>query len=97
MPCLLPWRARPTTADITVCVAGGSDDDDTWWEQSEMVMLEAQINGLKEEAAILQEQLDSKDEALAAVHEAVSQAPPRPSPPPPAPPTLACVCVCVCL
>ena len=38
------------------------------------MMLEAQVKGLKEEAAILQEQLESKDEALTAVQQAVSQA-----------------------
>lgn len=38
------------------------------------MMLEAQVKGLKEEAAILQEQLESKDEALSAVQQAFSQA-----------------------
>jgi hypothetical protein len=47
-----------------------------WWEQGEMMMLEAQVKGLQEEAVILQEQLESKDEALIAVQQAVTQVDP---------------------
>jgi len=51
--------------------------EEKWCERereldSEVMMLEAQVNGLKEEAAVMQEQLEEKGEALEALQHTIS-------------------------
>ena len=54
-------------------------NEDRWCERErqlddEVLMLEAAVKGLKQEAAVMQEQLEEKEEALTALQQAIGQA-----------------------
>ena len=54
-------------------------NEDRWCERErqlddEVLMLEAAVKGLKQEAAVMQEQLEEKEEALTALQQAIAQA-----------------------
>ena len=78
---------RRQHAQLHAChAAAQTDADETWdanekqWHvrqerlDSEVMMMEAQVAGLKDEAALMQEQLEHKDDALTALQHAITQA-----------------------
>ena len=78
---------RRQHAQLHAChTATQTDADETWdanekqWHvrqerlDSEVMMMEAQVAGLKDEAALMQEQVEHKDDALTALQHAITQA-----------------------